>query len=323
MKKLSAFLTCCAGLFSLSMHSAYASPKPFVVAYNQWIGYVGLFVAQDKGYFKAAGLDVQPKMFPGPADSVPLLATGQVDISLTTADTVILLDQRTTSNPATCIYVIDTSDGADGVIAQKDIKSIKDLKGKTVAATIGQCNELLLLMALKAAGMTQSEIHITNMDADTAGAAIVAGKIPAAVTWEPWLTKASVKGAHVIFSSHDAPNIILDVVAASKQIMQARGSDVKAFVAAYARGAAYAKTNPAFAAQISAKYLGTSVPDAKSMLTKLKLYSAADNVKLIGVGKPGPVFKSAATIGRFYVDQKELETIPDTSKTFSAAYLPH
>jgi NitT/TauT family transport system substrate-binding protein len=303
--------------------TAPSGPKPFVVAYNQWIGYVGLWTALDKGYFKDAGLDVQPKQFSGPADSVPLLLTGKLDASLTTADTVILLNQRAGNAPAACAYVIDTSDGADGLIAQKAIRTVSDLRGKTVAATLGQCNELLLLKALGSAGMKPTDVTITNMDADTAGAAIVADKVPAAVTWEPWLTKAKPGGAHVIFSSHDAPNTLLDVIAASQQTMTGRGADLRAFVAAYAKGAAYDQAHPAEAAQIAAKHLGTSEADSKSMLTKVKLYGVTDNRRLIGTGTaPGPALASAHEIGRFFVDQKQRPSAPDVSKTFSTEYLP-
>ena len=302
---------------------AAAAPKPFVVAYNQWIGYVGLWTAVDKGYFKDAGLDVQPKQFPGPADSVPLLLTGKIDASLTTADTVILLNQRAGNAPAACAYVIDTSDGADGLIAQKDIRTVADLKGKTVAATLGQCNELLLLKALTANKMKASDVTITNMDADTAGAAIVANKIPAAVTWEPWISKAASSGAHVIFSSHDAPNTLLDVIAASQQTVTGRPADLKAFVAAYAKGADYDKAHPDEAAQIASKHLGTSTADSKSMLTKVNLYTVADNHRLIGTAAvPGPAYTSATEIGRFFVDQKQMPAAPDVSKTFTTDSLP-
>jgi NitT/TauT family transport system substrate-binding protein len=302
---------------------APTGPKPLVVAYNQWIGYVGLWTALDKGYFHDAGLDVQPKQFSGPADSVPLLLTGKLDVSLTTADTVILLNQRAGNAPAACPYIIDTSDGADALIAQKDIHTVPDLRGKTVAATLGQCNELLLLKALDAAKMKTTDVNITNMDADTAGAAIIANKVPAAVTWEPWISKALPSGAHVIYSSHDSPNTLLDVVAVSQQTMTGRTADLRAFVAAYAKGVDYDKAHPDEAAQIASKQLGTSVADAKSMLTKVKLYGVADNHRLIGTSVvPGSVFGSAAEIARFFVAQKQMPSVPDVSKTFVTEYLP-
>jgi NitT/TauT family transport system substrate-binding protein len=302
--------------------SATAS-KPFVVGYNQWIGYVGLFMAIDKGYFKDAGLDVQPKQFSGPADGVTPLVANQLDCDMTTADTVVLLEPKASSNPVTNVYVIDTSNGADGVIAEKKYKTIQDLKGQTVAATLGQCNELLLLMALEKAGMTEKDVKLTNMDADTAGAAVMSGKVAAAVTWEPWLSKAASTGGNIIFTSKDAKNLIMDTIAVSKTTLDTRPADVKAYITAYSKGAAYAIAHPDEAAQVAGKYLGSKPEDAKGMLTKVLLYDAAANKKLIGTtAAPGPVFTTAKKIGEFFVAQKQLPSVPDVSKTFTADYLP-
>jgi len=296
--------------------------KPFTIGYNQWIGYVGLFEALDKGYFKAVGLDVQPKQFPGPADSVPPLMAGKLDATLTTADTVILLEGRSPT-PVKNVYIIDTSDGADGVIAQASIKSVRDLRGKTVAATIGQCNELLLLKALAAAGMTQNDVKITNMDADAAGAAVVANRVPAAVTWEPWITNAAKHGAHVIFTSHQAPNTLLDTIAASGPTMTQRTADLRNFIAAYSKGTAYALAHPDDAVRLAAKFLGAAPADAKNMLTKVKLYTIADNRGLIGTpARPGLAPAAAKQIAAFFVAQKQLKSAPDTSGVFTSEFLP-
>jgi NitT/TauT family transport system substrate-binding protein len=300
-----------------------AASKPFEVGYNQWIGYVGLFIAIDKGYFKAAGLDVKPVQFSGPADGVTPLIAGHLDCDLTTADTVILLAPQATGNAVTNVYIIDTSNGADGVVALKQFKTIRDLRGQTVAATLGQCNELLLLNALSKAGMTESDIKLTNMDADTAGAAILAGKVSAAVTWEPWLSKAMANGATIIYTSHDAKNIIMDTIAVSAATMHDRPADVRAFVAAYAKGATYALAHPAEAAAEAGKYLGVAPGDANNMLKKVLLYGAADNHRLLGTpAAPGPVYKEGRVIGAFFVSQKQMESVPDISKCFTPAYLP-
>ena len=173
---------------------ATVSDQPFRVAFNQWIGFSGVMLARDKGYFKDAGLNVEWKEFSGPADGVPPLISGQLEAALTTADTPILLSRDANTNPLQDVFAIDTSNGADGIVAQKGIASLQDLKGKTVAATKGQTNEFLLLKALEKNGMKPGDITITNMDADAGGAAVLAGKVPAAVTWEPWLSKSRGRG---------------------------------------------------------------------------------------------------------------------------------
>ena len=103
--------------------------------------------------------------------------------------------------PLTSIYLLDTSNGADAIVAKKGIKSVKDLKGKKVAATDGEINHMMLIAALDRNGMTQDDIDFVNMNADDAGGAFVAGKLDAAVTWEPWVTKSKSAGGNVIFTS--------------------------------------------------------------------------------------------------------------------------
>lgn len=299
------------------------SGKPFVVGYNQWIGLTGVFLARDKGFFKDAGLDVQLKQFAGPADGVPPLISGQLDGTFTTADTPILLAKEASENTLHNVFIVDTSDGADGIAAQKGINSVRDLKGKTVAATKGQVNEFLLLKALQLNGMSDKDVSITNMDADASGAAIIAGKIPAAVTWEPWLSKAAGAGGKVIFSSRQAPDLILDVFTVSRQTLDSRSADVRAFISACAKGADYASAHPDEAQATAAKSFEIKPPDAKDMLSKVKIYGLKDNKRLMGsASAPGPAFKTAGEISRFFVSQKVIAQAPDVKALFTSEYLP-
>lgn len=312
-----------AGNAAAAPAQAKPSGKPFVVAYNQWIGFTGVLLAKEKGYFKAAGLDVQFKQFSGPADGIPPLIAGQIDAVLTTADTPILLAKEGTENPLHDVMVVDTSNGADGIIAQKGITKVSDLKGKVVGATKGQVNEFLLLKALQSAGMSEKDVNVTNMDPEAAGAAVLAGKVPAAVTWEPWLTKASASGASVIFSSKDTPNLILDVATVSDKTLKDRPEDVRAFVAACLKGNETAVAQPKEAAQVAEKTLGTTQKDALAMFSKVKMFSAAENKTLIGTAdKPGPVGKTSTEIAEFFANNKVMAEAPKQPNLFIADYLP-
>lgn len=303
--------------------AATVSDKPFRVAFNQWIGFSGVMLAREKGYFKDAGLNVEWKEFPGPADGVPPLIAGQLEASLTTADTPILLSREGNENPLQNVYTIDMSNGADGIVAQKGINTVADLKGKTVAATKGQVNEFLLMKALEKNGLKPGDVKITNMDADAGGAAVLAKKVPAAVTWEPWLTKATASGGKVIFSSEDVPNLLIDVVTIGQKTLQDRPADVKAFVAAVAKGNEEAVKNPAEAAKIAKKYFGTSESEAMAMLKKVKLYTGAENTDLIGTAdKPGVLAQSSKEIADFFVTQKVMREPPVKTNLFTAEFLP-
>jgi NitT/TauT family transport system substrate-binding protein len=179
------------------------------------------------------------------------------------------------------------------------------------------------MKGLRSAGLTDKDVTITNMDADAAGAAVVAKKVPAAVTWEPWITKASSAGAKVIYSTKDAPNLILDVVAVSQKTMDNKPADVRAFVAACVRGNEYAIKSPNEAAKVAAKYFGSTEKEALDMMTKVKLYTGADNARLMGTDSaPGPVAQSTKEITDFFVSQKVLTSAPTETNFFDASYLP-
>src|SRR6267142_3324204 len=184
------------GAFPQPLQAA-APLKPYKVGFNAWIGSIAFFVAQQKGFFKDEGLDVQTKSFSAPGDGLTPLIAGSLDAHLSTADSVItVLDKA--PGQLKVVYLTDTSAGADAILAKKDIADIKAMKGRKDAATLGQCNQLLLEKALEKAGLTDQAIQLVNMNPDDAGAAFAAGKIDVAVTWEPWITKVSgEKTGHV------------------------------------------------------------------------------------------------------------------------------
>jgi NitT/TauT family transport system substrate-binding protein len=298
-----------------ALSASAADLKPYRVGYNSWIGYIALFVAEDKGYFKDEGLDVQAKSFSAPGDGLTPLLAGDLDAHLSTLDSVItVLDKA--PGQLKIIYFTDTSAGADAILAKPDITDVKQLKGRTVAATIGQCNELLLVKALEKSGMTLKDVKLINMNPDDAGSAFAAGKLDVAVTWEPWITKASAqKAGHVIFSSKDLPNILTDVLVVNTD--KVNTAETKAFVRALNKANEFVIAHPDEAAKIGAKSLEDTPADIADMLTKVKLYGKKDNLALM----KGPEISVANEIAEFFKDQKVNDTLVDTSGLYDLAYL--
>lgn len=281
------------------------------VAYNQWAGFSHVFVAQDKGFFKEAGVEVELVPFPGPGDSLAPLVAGHLDVSLTTPDNVILLN-ATTDAAIGVVYMIDTSDGADAVVAKAGIEKAADLKGKTIAVTLGEVNHLLLLKALQSAGLTEDDVTLVNMNPDEAGAALVAGSVDAGVTWEPWVSKAVEAGGKAIFTSKDAPNILLDVVAVSKATREAKPAAIKALITGLDRGLAFMKDKPEEAHAIAAKWLEVEPADVGAMLDGVKLYTLADNAPLLGTADaPGGIVEPLTAIASFMKAKGKIEKEPD------------
>jgi NitT/TauT family transport system substrate-binding protein len=312
-------------LISLSLSAlAFAKPsdaapplKPYKVGYNAWIGSIGFFVAKEKGFFKEEGLDMQGKSFSSPGDGLKPLLSGDLDADLTTADTVLtILDKA--PGQIKMVYLTDTSAGADAVLAKKEIADIKGMKGKKVAATLGQCNQLLLDKALEKAGLTEKDVQLVNMNPDDAGAAFAAGQIDVAVTWEPWITKVSgEKKGHVIWSSKETPNLILDVLAVSKKVAATKSAETKAFLRGLNRGYDFVVAHPDEAAAIAGKALEQKPEEVKAMLPKVNLYGLAKNTELMA----GPAAEATKVVAKFFKDHKVNDTVVDTSNVYDASFL--
>ncbi len=251
MLTIAALLTCLAPL---------SAAEKLTIAHSTWVGYGPLFIAREKGFFKEEGIDVELVVMEDVKTRMPALAAGRIDVAATTVDTVLGFYKP--ERPLTYLFALDDSRGGDGVIVKKEIGSIADLKGKTVAFTEGSVSQFFLGVLLKEAGLSLSDIEPQNMTAGDAGAAFVAGRVDAAVTWEPWLTrgKATEHGKRLIDSSSQ-PGLITDILVTTETTLEARRSDLEAVYRAWVKAVDWQKANEKEADAIMAKGVGGWLKD--------------------------------------------------------------
>lgn len=301
MKKLIVLLA----LLSLFSVTA-ANADPLRIGYNQWAGFAPVFIAKELGYFEEAGLDVEMREFRGPADTLPPLVSGDLDMALTTPDSVIPINSR--GIEAVSIMVMDASHGGDGIIAVDGIETVSDLKGRRVAATDGEVNHLLLMLALSDAGLSGDDITFTNMNADDAGAAFLAGRLDAAVTWEPWLSRAGSEGAgKVIFTSKEVPDMLIDVAAVSPATLEAREEDLRAFTNAVDRAIEQIQSNPEESYRVIARWLDYDAAEIAEMMDGIRVYGRDHNASLFAEGNEEGINHSFERIYEFLVGQSLAE----------------
>src|SRR5262249_16071566 len=155
------------------------------------------YIAQEKGFFKNNDVSVDLQRIEGDVERRAAIASGRLDGIALTLDAMIVL--RSHDIPLRTVMAIDSSNGGDGVVTFCTIKRVEDLKTRQIAFPSGLPSHFFLYTVLKAHNMKMSEIKPVPMDADQAGAAFASGKIDAAVTWEPWLSRASEVGrGHVL-----------------------------------------------------------------------------------------------------------------------------
>jgi NitT/TauT family transport system substrate-binding protein len=153
------------------------------IGVSDWPGWVAWYIAEQKGYFKKHGADVKLVWFANYTDSISALSAGQVDAnSQTWSDTMAPLAMGV---PLKVILVNDNSAGNDALMVSPKIKSFKDLKGKRIALEEFSISHFLLTMALNKNGMSLKDVKVINLSAGDAAAAFLAGRVDAAVVWNP------------------------------------------------------------------------------------------------------------------------------------------
>lgn len=125
-----------AGLTGLALALMAASParadEPFIFMTN-WYGQAehgGYFQALATGLYKKAGLDVTIKMGGPQINTLQLLAAGQADCIMGSSD-IQVLKIREQGVPAVTVAALFQKD-PQGIVAHPDVKTLADLKGKTV-----------------------------------------------------------------------------------------------------------------------------------------------------------------------------------------------
>ena len=178
------------------------------IGISGWTGFAPLTLAKEAGIFKKNGLDVAIKKIPQ-KDRHLAIASGDIQCAATTVETWISWNANGVATKQ--IFQLDKSYGADGMAVRNDIASIKDLKGKTVAASApGTSPYFVLAWMLKKNGLSVKDVTVVNLEPQPAANAFVAGQNDAAMTYEPYLSTSPrrARQGKIIATTLDYPMVM-------------------------------------------------------------------------------------------------------------------
>jgi len=127
-----------------------SSEEPVTIrfGYSPWIGMAGPIVANAEQLFAAKGVNVEFVEMEG--NTKDAFMSGKLDAVVQSFDAVVQMKAKEKADdPVQIISVMDRSLGADGIIANEQIASLEQLKGKSVAVSIGSVAHFLLLKGWK------------------------------------------------------------------------------------------------------------------------------------------------------------------------------
>jgi NitT/TauT family transport system substrate-binding protein len=294
----------------LAMLAAPASAQTKVnIGISGWTGFAPLTLAKEAGIFARNGLDVTIKKIPQASRHLAI-ASGDIQCAATTVETWVVWNAS--GIPTTQIFQLDKSYGADGMAVRNDVKSIKDIKGKTVAASApGTAPYFTLAWFLKKNGLSVKDVKVVNMEPGPAAQAFIAGQNDVAMTYEPYLSavRAKPEAGKIIATTLDYP-MVMDTFGCTPKFIAENEAAVKALTKSYFEALAMIKADEKKAYEI----MGADVKQSGEQFgnsAKYLRWQDQDANKKFFAGEHAQFSKEAADL---LLEIGVIKQIPDLSK---------
>jgi taurine transport system substrate-binding protein len=147
---------------------------------------------------KATGYTVNWRKFGSGGDVIRAMASGSVHIGEAGSSPIAAAASQ--GLDIQLFWILGVIADAEQLVARNGtgIKSVADLRGKTVAVPFVSTSHYQLIAALADAGLSQKDVTILNMRPPEIAAAWERGDIDAAFVWNPVLARAKKSGTVVV-----------------------------------------------------------------------------------------------------------------------------
>lgn len=273
-----------ASLVVLALVAGCSPPpsEPLRIVSSPWPGYEPLYLARDLGYLKESAVRISE--LPSSNINFEAFKNGSGDVATLTLDEVVTLLAE--GRKLRLLLVMDISNGADAVVANSNIKSLAELKGKRLGMENIPLGVYMLNRMLEAARLDAADVKVLPLPEDKHENAYRQGRIDAAITMEPYKTKLIRAGGHVLFDSSQIPNEIFDLVVVREDVYQARRDDLCHLVQQWFRTLDYIEANPEDAATRMGKRLGIDAATFRASMDGLAVPDRKENQRLLGGDSP-------------------------------------
>jgi NitT/TauT family transport system substrate-binding protein len=247
-----AFAACLSAALLIAATAASAQDAPLNPRVALKVGAIGavsdagIFIAQEKGYFRDEGLDVEIVGFKAAPQILPAIATGEVQVSGSAVTPALF---NAFARGITMKLVADKGQVAQGfgfaaIVIRSDladtVRDFKDLKGRKFAVMgKGVSSTTQLGKALERGGIEPNEVELIELGLPEMVAALGNKAIDGATLLEPFITFATARNVGIRWKGMEdflpftGQN---GVIIYSQQFTQEQSEAAKRWMAAYLKG---------------------------------------------------------------------------------------
>jgi len=291
--------------FVLAASTASAQDTKVAIGISGWTGFAPLTLAKEAGIFKKNGIDATITKIPQASRHLAI-ASGNIQCAATTVETWIVWNAN--GVPTKQLFQLDKSYGADGMIVRNSINSIKELKGKTVAASApGTAPYFTLAWFLKKNDMTIKDVRVVNLEPGPAAQAFIAGQNDAAMTYEPFLGRVrdNKEAGKIIATTLDYP-MVMDTFGCTPKFISENAKAIPAIVKSYFEALDMISKEPAKANGIMGADVKQSAEQFAASSQYLRWQGPAENKKFFA----GEIQAFSKEAGELLMELGIIKSIP-------------
>lgn len=294
--------------------------KPIKIGVDVFPGWGHVFIAQEKGFFKDNGVDVEIVLNEDYLTIQNQFADGELDGAFMVYADVIYANGQGIG--ARIVYISDHSITGDVIAAKPEFNSLKDLRGKTISVEgINSFSHLFVLAVLEKSGLKETDFFIKNIGAQEVVDALERGDIDAGHTYGQAKFKAKEKGYVYLAYAGDIKGIITDTLAFHERIIKKRPKEIQAIVKSLFEAKKFQETNREEALEIIAKAIkdtpesiGVGIDAVDYLDLKESIYAMFEEEKM-------SLLESGNLIADFYLKRGQLSSIPDFDKIIEPRFV--
>jgi len=249
---------------------------------NVWVGSEPLYLARELGYLDAHS--VQLVEYPSASEVLRAYRNQAIDGMVISLDELFGL--AVDGLQPRIILVVDVSHGADAVVGRPSMRTMQDLKGKSVAVESGALGAFVLSRALALNKMQASDVNVVHLESNEQPSAFEKGEVDAAVTFDPYRAQFLRAGAATLFDSTRIPGEIVDLLAVRASALDKHKEHIQALLRGWFSAIDYMKREPQAAAQRMGVRQQTSGEQFLEAQKGLHVPSRDENLAMLGGTSP-------------------------------------
>jgi NitT/TauT family transport system substrate-binding protein len=270
-------------VLSLALSGCMREPETALrIGTNVWIGSEPLYLARELGRLDPAA--VQLVEYPSASEVLRAFRNQAIDGMVISLDELFGL--AVDGFQPRIILVVDVSHGADVVVGRRGMRSMSDLKGKSVAVESSALGAFVLSRALAVNGMQASDVNVVHLESNEQTSAFEKGQVDGAVTFDPYRAQFLQAGARTLFDSAQIPGEIVDLLAVRASAVDKEPKAIQTLLAGWFDAIDYMDRNPKDAARQMGIRQQTSGEQFLAAQKGLHVPSRDENLRMLGGATP-------------------------------------